>query len=131
MIRTVIAGACLAAALAAGSPASAQPPPGLPAGNVSPQEMTREHLEHGSVTNRLMLMTASLSETMAKLSGMLNQAPPARMKSVAGVMQDVAALTLEISRLLDKGAATAPELTRVQEQLALIQQRVSTLEPAQ
>jgi hypothetical protein len=95
---------------------------------VSQQELMREHLEHGSVMHRLMLMTNIMSQVMGKMALILQENQIEKMKRISGLMTDMSEQAKEMSRIMEAGNASAEEMMHLQNKTMQLQQKMSEIE---
>jgi hypothetical protein len=87
-----------------------------------------EHLEHGSVVHRLMVMTNMMSQVMGKMALVLQENQIDKMKRISGLMKDMSEQTREMSRIMEAGNASAEEMMQLQDKTMQLQQKMSEIE---
>ncbi len=127
MKRTLLIGLCISVSLFAGSYSFAAGADNAQMDSTQ-QGMMMEHLEHGSVVHRLMLMTNIMSQVMGKMSLILQENQIDKMKRISGLMKDMSEQTREMSRIMEAGNASAEEMMQLQDKTMQLQQKMSEIE---
>jgi hypothetical protein len=126
MKRTLLIGLCISVSLFAGSNSFAAGADNTQMDSMQ-QGMMMEHLEHGSVVHRLMLMTNIMSQVMGKMALVLQENQIDKMKRISGLMKDVSEQTREMSRIMEAGNASPEEMMQLQDKTMQLQQKMSEI----
>ncbi len=129
MKKTLLVGLCLSVSLFAGSCSFAAGAGAAQMGQTQ-QGMTMEHMEHGPVMHRLMLMTNIMSQLMGKMSLILQENQIDKMKQISGLMKDMSEQAKEMSRIMEAGNASQEEMMQLQNRTMQMQQKMSEIEAA-
>ena len=127
MKRTLLIGLCIAVSLLSGSYTFAAGADNSQMG-LTQQGAMMEHLEHGSVMHRLMLMTNIMSQVMGKMSLVLQENQLDKIKRISGLMQDMSEQAKEMSRIMEAGNASADEMMQLQNRTMQMQQKMSEID---
>jgi len=119
---------CLAVSLMVGAHSFAAEKGGNVQMGVSQQDLMMERLEHGSVMQRLTLMTNIMSQVMGKMALILHENQIDKMKRISGLMKDMSEQAREMSRIMEAGNASAEEMMQLQNKTMQLQQKMSDIE---
>jgi hypothetical protein len=120
----------MAVSLFAGSYSFAADANNNPQMGLTQQGMTMEHMEHGPVMHRLMLMTNVMSQVMGKMALTLQENRVDKMKQISGLMKDISEQVGEMSRVMEAGNASQEEMMQLQNRTMQMQQKMSEIEAA-